>query len=96
MITSGLPMVANSHFYDDFMTFVFDESFLQAMESNSKTFNIPSAVILLHQLNIIVVKMQNDSTSHKIIEYVFLIGNNQVSFHYSTDFKCFITKSVNC
>ena len=38
-------MVANSHFYDDFMTFFFDESFFQAMESNSKTFNKPSAVI---------------------------------------------------
>ena len=35
------------------------------MESNSKTLNKQSVEILLHKLKIMLVEMQNDSTSHK-------------------------------
>ena len=47
------------------MTFFFDKNFKQAMESNSKTFDKHSVVILLHQSKIILVQMQNRSITHK-------------------------------
>ena len=47
------------------MTFFFDKSFKQAMESNSKTFDKQLVVILLHQSNIILVQTQNSSVTHK-------------------------------
>ena len=37
------------------MTFFFDKSFKQAMESNSKTIDKQSVVILFHQTKIILV-----------------------------------------
>ena len=58
-------MVAHKNFLDDFMTFFFDKSFKQAMESNSKTFDKQSVVILLHQSSIILVQTQNTSITHK-------------------------------
>ena len=42
-------MVAHKHFYEDFMTFVFDNKFLQGMEPSSRKFNKPPVVILLQQ-----------------------------------------------
>ena len=47
------------------MTFYFDKSFKQAMESNLKTSDKKSVVILLHQSNIILVQTQNSSVTHK-------------------------------
>ena len=47
------------------MTFFFDKSFKQAMESNSKTFDKQSVLILLHLSNIILVQTQNTSITHK-------------------------------
>ena len=47
------------------MTFFFGKSFKQAMESNSKTFDKQSVVILLHQPKIILVQMQTSSVTHK-------------------------------
>ena len=38
-------MATHRHFYEDFMTFVFDKSFFKAMELNSKRFNKPFVVI---------------------------------------------------
>ena len=58
-------MVAHKNFYEDFMTFFFDKSFKQAMESNSKTFDKQSVVILLHHSKIILVQTQNSSISQK-------------------------------
>ena len=58
-------MVAHKNFQEDLMTFFFDKSFKQAMESNSKTCDKQSVVILLHQSKIILVKTQNSSTTHK-------------------------------
>ena len=45
------------------MTFVFDKSFHQAMESNSKMFDRPkpSVIILLHQSKIIPVQISSTS-----------------------------------
>ena len=61
------------------------------MESNPKTFNKPSVAIALYQSKIIIVQTQNVKRVLKIINYAFLICNSQFSFHYSTNFKCFIT-----
>ena len=47
------------------MTFFFDKSFKQAMESTSKTFDKQSIMILLHQSKIILVQTQNSSITHK-------------------------------
>ena len=52
-------MGSNSrHFEEGFMTFWFDKSFLQAMESKSQMFNKPSVIVLLHQSKIILVQTQ--------------------------------------
>ena len=58
-------MVVHKNFHDEFMTFFFDKSFKQAMESNSKTFDKRLNVILLHQSKIILVQTQNTSITHK-------------------------------
>ena len=47
------------------MTFIFDKSFNQGMESTSKIFEKPSVVILLHQSKIILVQTQNSSITHE-------------------------------
>ena len=59
-------MVAHENFKDVFMTFIFDKSFKQAMESTSKTFDIQSIVIVLHQSKSILVQAQNSSITHKM------------------------------
>ena len=58
-------MVAHKNFYEVFITFFFDKSFKQAMESTSKTFDKQSVVILLHQSKIILVQTQNSSITHE-------------------------------
>ena len=47
------------------MTFFFDKSFKQAMESTSKAFDKQSIVILLHKSKIILVITQNGLITHK-------------------------------
>ena len=48
-------IVAHKNFYDIFMTFIFDKSFKQGMESTSKTFDKQSVVILFDKSKIILV-----------------------------------------
>ena len=47
------------------MTFFFDKSLKQGMESTSNTFDKQSFVIVLHQSKIILVQTQNSSITHK-------------------------------
>ena len=49
------------------MTFFFDKFLKKAMESNTKTVDKKSVVILLHQSQIILFQTQNSSITHKII-----------------------------
>ena len=78
------------------MTFFFDKSFKQAIESNSKTVDKQSVVTLLHQSKIILVQAQNSSITHKNHLRSTLKIQAGLSFNYFTDFNCFITESVNC
>ena len=61
-------MVAHKNFLEDFMTFFFDKSFKQAMESNSKIFDKQSVVILLHLSQSILVKAETVQSlkNHKL------------------------------
>ena len=47
------------------MQFFFDKSWKKAMESNTKTVDKQSVVILLHQSKIILFQTQNSSITHK-------------------------------
>ena len=49
------------------MTFFFDKSFKQAMESNLKTFDKQSVIILMRKSKIILVQTQKSPITHKII-----------------------------
>ena len=85
-------MATRGHFYKSFMTFFFDQSFLQAMEFISMKFDKKIGC----NFNAPIKKRSSSKRKTvqpviKIINYGFSMCNSRFSFYYYTNFKCFIT-----